>query len=105
MFLYSFLQFPFCLPDVMGVTVVTFYVIDHSSLISCGDFVFGVDKMASNSIEGFQVNLDPGFPNYSCNIVRHVAHIREGDTALDYSVSLRGRGSAALFGSGGSDPR
>ena len=53
-FIYSFSKFPFCLPDVMGVTVVTFYVIDHSSLISFGDFVFGVNKIASKVLKGFR---------------------------------------------------
>ena len=89
-FIYSLSQFPFGFPDVMGVTVVTFYVIDHSSLISFGNFILGVDEMASDSVERFQMDLDPGFPDYSGNIVGHIAYIWKGDTAFDYPVFLGG---------------
>ena len=83
----------------MGVTTITFYVINHSSLVSFGDFVFGVDEMASDSVERFQMHLDTGFPNYSGDIVGHIAYIWEGDTAFDDSVSL-GRGGSTSSGSG-----
>ena len=60
--------------------------------------------MASNGVERSEMNLDPGFPNYSGDVVGHIANIWEGDTAFDDSVSL-GEGGSTSSGSGGSDRR
>ena len=47
-FIYSFSKFPFCLPDVMGFTVVTFYVIDQLLLIG---LVLNNEKKVITSFE------------------------------------------------------